>query len=160
MGKILTWDEATIERALRRRFGEKVCFTNGVFDLLHVGHLDYLERARELGDWLVVGVNGDSSAYRLKGFGHPLVPVEERARLVAALDPVDAVVVFKQQTAEQLVDALRPDLYVKGGDWGERRLPPEAAVVKAYGGRVEYVTFVPGHSSSDLIERILKSHGR
>jgi rfaE bifunctional protein nucleotidyltransferase chain/domain len=159
MGKILTWDEATMERALRRRFGESVCFTNGVFDLLHVGHLDYLERARELGDWLVVGVNGDSSAYHLKGFGHPLIPVEERARLLAALAPVDAVVIFKQDTAEQLVKALRPDLYVKGGDWGERRQPPEATVVKAYGGMVQYLTFVPGHSSSDLIERILKSHG-
>jgi rfaE bifunctional protein nucleotidyltransferase chain/domain len=160
MGKILTWDEATIERALRRRYGESVCFTNGVFDLLHVGHLDYLEQAKALGDWLVVGINDDSSAYRLKGFGRPLIPVEERARLLAALAPVDAVVIFKQDTAEQLVDALRPDLFVKGGDWGERRRPPEAAVVQAHGGRVEYLTFLPGHSTSDLIERILKSYGR
>jgi len=160
MGKILTWDEATIERALRRRYGEKVCFTNGIFDLLHVGHLDYLEQARALGDWLVVGINDDSSAYRIKGLGRPMVPVEERARLLAALAPVDAVVIFKQDTAEQLVEVIRPDLFVKGGDWGEHRQPPEAAIVQAYGGRVEYLTFVPGHSTSDLVKHILKSYGR
>ncbi len=159
MGKILTWDEATIERALHRRYGEKVCFTNGIFDLLHVGHLDYLEQARALGDWLVVGINDDSSAYRIKGFGRPLVPVDERARLLSALAPVDAVVIFKQDTAEQLVEVLRPDLFVKGGDWGNHRQPPEAAIVQAYGGRVEYLTFVPDHSTSGLIEHILKSYG-
>jgi rfaE bifunctional protein nucleotidyltransferase chain/domain len=160
MGMVLTWDEALVERALHRRYRETVVFTNGVFDLLHVGHLDYLEQAKELGDYLIVGVNGDSAAYRLKGFGRPLMPAEERARLLAALDPIDAVVIFNQDTAERLVDALRPDVYVKGGDWGEHRPPPEAALVRAYNGRVEYLRYTPGHSTSDLIERILKSQGR
>lgn len=160
MGMVLTWDEASIERALRRRYGQTVVFTNGVFDLLHVGHLEYLEQAKELGDYMIVGVNGDSSAYRLKGFGRPLMPAEERARLLAALNPVDAVVIFKQDTAEQLVDALRPDVYVKGGDWGEHRPPPEAAVVRAYGGRVEFLTYMPGYSTTDLIQRILETHQR
>jgi rfaE bifunctional protein nucleotidyltransferase chain/domain len=160
MGMVLTWDEALVERALRRRYGETVVFTNGIFDLLHVGHLDYLEQAKELGDYLIVGVNGDSAAYRLKGFGRPLMPAEERARLLAALNPIDTVVIFNQETAERLVDALRPDVYVKGGDWGEHRPPPEAAIVRAYNGRVEYLSYTPGHSTSDLIERILKSQGR
>jgi rfaE bifunctional protein nucleotidyltransferase chain/domain len=143
MSMVLTWDEAL-----------------GVFDLLHVGHLEYLEQAKELGDFLIVGVNGDRSTYRLKGLGRPVVPVEERARMVAALDPVDVVVTFNQDTAEQLIDALRPDVYVKGGNWSEHRPPPESAVVTAYGGRVEYLTFVPGHSTTDLIQRILDNYQR
>jgi rfaE bifunctional protein nucleotidyltransferase chain/domain len=158
MGMVLTWDEALVERALRRRYREMVVFTNGVFDLLHVGHLDFLERAKELGDHLIVGINGDSSTYRLKGSGRPIVPAEHRARLVAALVPVDTTVIFNQDTAEQLVDVLRPDVYVKGGDWGDHNPPPESAVVGAYGGRIEYLTYVPGHSTTHLIERILKSH--
>ena len=160
MGMVLTWDEALVERSLHRRYRQTVVFTNGVFDLLHVGHLNYIEQAKELGDYLVIGVNGDSSTYRLKGFGRPIVPAEERARLVAALKPVDTVVIFNQDTAEHLVDALRPDVYVKGGNWGERNPPPESAVVADYGGRVEYLTFIPGRSTTDLIQRVLKSYER
>ena len=160
MGMVLTWDEALVERALRRRYQETTVFTNGVFDLLHVGHLEYLEQAKALGDYMIVGVNGDGAAYRLKGLGRPVVPVAERVRLLAALLPVDAVVIFNQDTAEQLVDALRPDVYVKGGDWNEYRPPPEAVVVRAYGGQIQYLTFVPGHSTTDLIERILKTYER
>lgn len=160
MGMVLTWDEALVERALHRRYRETVVFTNGVFDLLHVGHLGLLEQAKKLGDYLIVGVNGDSSAYRLKGFGRPIVPAGERARLVAALAPVDTAVIFNQDTAEQLVDALRPDVYVKGGDWGSRNPPPESSVVAGYGGRIEYLPYSPNHSTTDLIERILKSYER
>jgi rfaE bifunctional protein nucleotidyltransferase chain/domain len=160
MGMVLTWDEALVERALRRRYGETVVFTNGVFDLLHVGHLDYIEQAQALGDYLIVGVNGDNSAYRLKGFGRPIVPAEERARLLAALEPVDSAVIFKQDTAEQLVEALRPDIYAKGGDWSSHNPPPESAAVEAYGGRVQYLRYTPDHSTSILIQRILKSFER
>ena len=160
MGMVLTWDEALVERALRRRYRHTVVLTNGVFDLLHVGHLEYLEQARALGDYLVVGVNGDSSAYRIKGFGRPVVPAEERARLVAALAPVDVAVLFNQDTAEQLIDALRPDVYAKGGDWSELKPPPEAAMVQAYGGRVQYLTYLENHSTSELIQRIAKSFER
>lgn len=160
MGMVLTWDEALVERALRRRYRETVVFTNGVFDLLHVGHLDCIEQAKKLGDYLIVGVNGDDSTYRLKGFGRPVVPAEERARLIAALAPVDAVVIFKQDTAEQLVEALHPDVYAKGGDWSVRDPPPESAVVEAYGGRVEFLIYSPGHSTTDLIQRVLNNYER
>ena len=160
MGMVLTWDEALVERALRRRYRQTVVFTNGVFDLLHVGHLEYIEQAKSLGDYLIVGVNGDRSTYRLKGFGRPVVPVDERARLVAALNPVDVVVIFNQDTAEQLVDALRPDIYVKGGNWGTSQPPLESAVVDAYGGRVEYLVYLPHHSTTELIQRIAKNYQR
>jgi rfaE bifunctional protein nucleotidyltransferase chain/domain len=157
MGMVLTWDEALVERASRRRYRQTVVFTNGVFDLLHVGHLNYLEQAKELGDFLIVGVNGDNSTYRLKGSARPIVPAEERARLVAALTPVDAAVIFNQVTAEQLVDALRPDVYAKGGDWSELKPPPESTVVEAYGGRVEFLTYIPGHSTNEMVQRILRT---
>jgi rfaE bifunctional protein nucleotidyltransferase chain/domain len=134
-----------------------VVFTNGVFDLLHVGHLAYLEQAKELGDCLIVGVNGDNSTYRLKGAGRPIVPADERARLVSALNPVDSAVIFKQDTAVQLVDALRPDLYVKGGDWSDINPPPESAIVASYGGQVTYLSYMPEHSTSTLIEHILRN---
>jgi rfaE bifunctional protein nucleotidyltransferase chain/domain len=160
MGMVLSWDEALVERALRRRYRETVVFTNGVFDLLHIGHLEYLEQAKKLGDYLIVGVNGDSSAYRLKGFGRPIVPAAERARLIAALVPVDTAVIFNQETAEQVVDALRPDIYAKGGDWNEHNPPPESALVTDYGGQVVYLTYVPGHSTSNLINAVLNSYER
>lgn len=154
MGEILTWDEVAAERALRRRYGGIVVFTNGVFDLLHIGHLEYLEQAKGMGDWLVVGINGDNAVWQLKGPGRPIVPVEERARLVAALAPVDAVVIFNQITAERLIEVIHPDIYIKGGDWSERDPPPEVAVVRRYGGQVEYLPYTPEHSTSRLIERI------
>jgi D-beta-D-heptose 7-phosphate kinase/D-beta-D-heptose 1-phosphate adenosyltransferase len=128
-------------------------FTNGHFDLLHVGHLDYLEKARALGDALLVGVNGDASSARLKGIGRPIVPAVERARLLSALKPVTAVVVFEADTAIAVIEALRPDIYVKGGDYAHKPLP-ERMMVEAYGGRVELIDYLPDHSTSELIDRI------
>jgi len=136
-----------------RQAGQTVVFTNGHFDLLHVGHLAYLETARGLGDALIVGVNGDASSQRLKGAGRPIVPAVERARLVAALKPVTAVVIFEADTAIDVVEALQPDIYVKGGDYAHKPLP-ERATVAAYGGRVELIDYLPDHSTSGLIERI------
>jgi len=160
MGRVLTLDEALAERERRRAAGETVVLTNGHFELLHVGHLDYLERARALGDWLVVGVNGDTSTRRLKGPGRPLVPARERARLLAALEPVDAVVIFDEVTAERLVTTLRPDLYVKGGDYGPGGKPlPEAPAVRAYGGQVLFLPYLSGHSTTALLQRILAAMG-
>lgn len=127
--------------------------TNGHFDLLHVGHLDYLEKARALGDALFVAVNDDASTARLKGAGRPIVPAVERARLLGALEPVTAVVIFAGDTADEVLRALQPDIYVKGGDYAHKPLP-ERATVEAYGGRVELIDYLPNHSTTHLINRI------
>ncbi|MCY3781621.1 MAG: adenylyltransferase/cytidyltransferase family protein [Chloroflexi bacterium] len=138
-----------------RRDGKTLVFTNGHFDLLHIGHLDYLEKARTLGDALFVGLNGDASTARLKGPGRPLVPAPERARLLAALTPVTAVIIFEEDTADNLLRALQPDIYVKGGDYEDKPLP-ERATVEAYGGRVELIEYLPQHSTTQLINRTRK----
>ena len=151
-----TLDEARCLRDGLRQAGKKAVFTNGHFDLLHVGHLDYLQKARALGDALFVGGNGDRSTRRLKGAGRPFVPALERARLLAGLRCVDAVVVFEDDTADELLRALQPDIYAKGGDYAHKPLP-ERATVAAYGGRVELIDFLPGHSSSALIAKIRNS---
>ena len=146
----------SLAEAIRRRRemrGETLVFTNGHFDLLHVGHLDYLEKARRRGDALFVGINGDRSSARLKGPGRPIVPAAERARLLAALIPVTAVIVFDEDTAVSLLERLQPDIYVKGGDYADKPLPERGAVA-AYGGRVELIDCLPHHSTTALIKRI------
>ncbi len=153
MGEQLTLEQAAARRETLRQAGRRLVFTNGHFDLLHVGHLDYLERARALGDALYVGLNGDASTARLKGAGRPLVPAAERARLLAALAPVDAVITFDDDTAIVLVRALRPDIYAKGGDYAAKPLP-ERAAVEACGGQVMLIDYLPGHSTSALIARV------
>ena len=153
MGVILTLEAAQAERLLMRASGDKLVFTNGHFDLLHVGHLDYLEKARALGDVLFLGVNGDTSTLHLKGDGRPLVPALERARLLAALQPVSGVIIFEKDTADDLINALQPDIYVKGGDYAHKMLP-ERPTVEAYGGRVVLIDYMPNHSTSALIAKI------
>ena len=155
MGEILKLEAAVRERASLREAGKTLAFTNGHFDLLHVGHLDYLEKASALGDALFVGVNGDQSTARLKGPGRPLVPAAERARLLAALMPVAAVIVFEEDRADNLLRALQPDIYVKGGDYADKPLP-ERATVEAYGGRVELIEYVPQRSTTELISKTRK----
>lgn len=153
MSRVLTLDRALQLREKLRRDGKTLVFTNGHFDLLHIGHLDYIEKARALGDALFIGVNGDASSERLKGTGRPIVPAAERARLLAALRPVDAVIIFEDDTADALLNALRPEIYAKGGDYANKNLQ-ERAAVERYGGRVELIDFLPGHSTSALIKRI------
>jgi D-beta-D-heptose 7-phosphate kinase/D-beta-D-heptose 1-phosphate adenosyltransferase len=153
MSAIWTLDEAVQRRADLKNRGKTLVFTNGHFDLLHVGHLDYLEKARALGDALYLGLNGDSSTRRLKGPGRPIVPAVERARLLAALRPVDGVIIFEDDTADALLLALKPDIYVKGGDYAYKTLP-ERPTVESYNGRVELIDYLPDHSTSDLIRRI------
>ena len=153
MGQTLKLETAQQWREGLRNAGKTLVFTNGHFDLFHIGHLDYLEKARALGDALFVGLNGDASSARLKGRGRPLVPAQERARLLAALDTVDAVVIFDQDTADSLLGALQPEIYVKGGDYAHKNLP-ERPTVEAYGGRVELIDYLPGHSTSELIQKI------
>lgn len=153
MGEVMTLDEARTLRERLRGEGRKVIFTNGHFDLLHVGHLDYLEKARALGDALFIGVNGNDSSERLKGTGRPIVPAAERARLLAALNPVTAVVVFDQDTADEVIRVIQPDIYVKGGDYRDKPLP-ERGLVEAMGGRVELIDYLPNHSTTALIAKI------
>ncbi len=153
MGEILTLGAAVERRVRLKQDGKRLVFTNGHFDLLHVGHLDYLEKARALGDALFLGLNGDGSSERLKGTGRPIVPAQERARLLAALIPVSAVILFEEDTAAGLIGALQPDIYVKGGDYHNKPLP-ERSLVESYGGRVELIDYLPDHSTSALIARI------
>ncbi|MDI3339454.1 MAG: adenylyltransferase/cytidyltransferase family protein [Sphaerobacter sp.] len=162
MGQLIPFEALTELGERLRAEGKRVVFTNGHFDLLHVGHLRYLAAARALGDVLVVGVNDDAVTRRRKGPDRPIVPEAERAELVAGLACVDYVTIFHEETAEAAIQRLRPDVYVKGGDYAldeqDRRAGkqplPEAAVVRAYGGAVCTVPLVPGRSTTDLVRRI------
>lgn len=154
----------SLERAMHIRrdlegAGRTVVFTNGHFDLLHVGHLSYLQGARDLGDTLIVGLNDDASTRELKGDGRPIIPQAGRALMLAALSCVDYVVIFEGLTANRLVEALEPDIYVKGGDWGNNRMPPEAAVVANYGGEVRFLPYLSERSTTGLIETIMAGVG-
>lgn len=157
MGRVADLAEAIVQRQRWRAAGQRVVLTNGCFDLLHIGHVHYLEQARALGDALIVGVNGDASVRRLKGPGRPLVPAAERVALVAALAAVDLAVLFEEDTAAGLLAALRPDVYAKGGDWGPggKRLP-EADMAHAVGATLHYIAYQEGHSTSRLLQRILE----
>jgi D-beta-D-heptose 7-phosphate kinase/D-beta-D-heptose 1-phosphate adenosyltransferase len=138
--------------------GKRVVFTNGCFDILHVGHIELLRRSRALGDLLVVGINSDDSVRRLKGEKRPLIGQNERAHVLAALDSVDLVGVFGEDTPLALIDALRPDVLVKGGDYSLDEVVGREQV-EAWGGRVELVPVVEGFSTTDLVRRILERHG-
>jgi rfaE bifunctional protein nucleotidyltransferase chain/domain len=138
-----------LEAARARHADLEVVLTNGVFDLLHVGHLRSLRQARAEGDLLVVGVNSDASAAALKP-GRPLVPAAERAELVAALEPVDYVVIFDEPTADRLISTIRPAVYAKGGDYAPDRLP-EAGTARATGARLALLPLVADHSTSALV---------
>jgi rfaE bifunctional protein nucleotidyltransferase chain/domain len=145
---------ALLERlAPRRAAGERVVLTNGCFDLLHRGHVRYLADAAELAEVLVVGLNSDASVRALKEPGRPLVPQDERAEVLAALACIDYVTIFDAPTAHGLLEAVRPDFYVKGGDYADRP-PPEAALARALGVEFRLLELVPGSSTSELIRRI------
>jgi D-beta-D-heptose 7-phosphate kinase/D-beta-D-heptose 1-phosphate adenosyltransferase len=155
--KIKNLDTLTAIIATEKGRGKTVVFTNGCFDLLHAGHVKYLQKARNLGDLLIMGLNSDASVRRLKGDKRPLIDEEERAHLLAALNCIDYVVLFDQDTPLELITALKPHILVKGGDY-----TPESVVgkevVESYGGRVELITFVDGKSTTNIIERILERY--
>ena len=147
----------------RQQAGEQGVFTNGCFDLLHLGHVRYLQEARALGHFLILGLNSDESVRLLKGPGRPLMPENERAEILAALACIDYVTIFGEPTAGPLIEYLRPAVYVKGGDYalagGSPEVPdtsrlPEARVVLAYGGTVRLIPYLPHHSTSELIASI------
>jgi rfaE bifunctional protein nucleotidyltransferase chain/domain len=152
--KIMDWEEARWIVQQVQSEGRKVVFTNGCFDLLHVGHIRYLQAAKALGDFLVLGLNDDASVRRLsKGSERPLTPQAERAEILAALACVDAVVIFNQDTPLDLILTLRPDILVKGGDYTPGNIVGRPEVL-SWGGEVHVIPFVPGKSTSSLINRI------
>jgi rfaE bifunctional protein nucleotidyltransferase chain/domain len=151
-------DAARVADRLRAA-GKRIVLANGCFDLLHVGHVRYLEAARALGDVLFVGINADAAVARLKGPGRPLMPAAERAELLAALRAVDHVVVFDDDTADTLITAIRPDIHAKGTDYTPDTVP-ERDTVRAYGGRVVIVGDPKAHATRDAIETIVERFAR
>jgi rfaE bifunctional protein nucleotidyltransferase chain/domain len=150
----MTLDEAVALADRLRAERKRIVLANGCFDLLHVGHVRYLQAARELGDVLFVGINSDAAVARLKGQGRPLMPAAERAELLMSLRAVDHVVVFEEDTADRLIASLRPDVHAKGTDWSGAL--PEEATVRAIGGRVAFVGDPKDHSTRDLIGLIVE----
>lgn len=153
MGLVISLEEAVRWREEARRAGRRVVFTNGCFDLLHRGHLEVLREARALGDALVLGMNADASVTRLKGPGRPLVPAADRAELLAALEPVDRVVIFDEDTPARLISALVPDVLVKGGDYRIDQIVGRDTVEGA-GGLVTTVPLLAGRSTTALIAAV------
>jgi rfaE bifunctional protein nucleotidyltransferase chain/domain len=155
--KVLTLPQAACWAASARHHGKKVVATNGCFDLLHFGHVSYLQRAKKLGDLLIVGLNGDRSVRQLKGPGRPLVPQQQRAKVLAALTCVDAVVIFPERRAHRFLGTVQPDIYVKGGDYRPETLDArERAVLTAIGSKVRILPFVKGFSTTRLVAKIRK----
>lgn len=150
--KILTWSDLDRWVAYWRFLEQKIVFTNGCFDLLHLGHVSYLEAAARLGDVLVVGVNSDDSVRRLKGPRRPLQSQEARTRILAALEFVEAVVIFEEDTPLRLIEKIAPDVLVKGGDYTPDKVVG-AEFVRSRGGEVVILPFVEGYSTTGLIER-------
>jgi rfaE bifunctional protein nucleotidyltransferase chain/domain len=151
--RILERNRVIARVAIARRGGARVVFANGCFDLLHVGHVRYLEAAKGLGDLLVVGVNSDEQVRRLKGEGRPFVPERERAEVIASLRAVDYVTVFHEPTVTELLLALRPDIHAKGTDYTEDSVP-ERDVVRSFGGRVQIVGDPKDHSSTEMLGKV------
>ena len=155
----MTIDEAARLAERLRAEGKRIVLANGCFDLLHVGHLRYLQAARRLGDVLFVGINGDAAVARLKGPGRPLMPASERMEMLLGLRDVDHVVVFDDDTADTLVARLRPDVHAKGTDYTAESVP-EAATVRALGGRVAIAGDPKSHSTRDIIAAILANFAK
>lgn len=138
-----------------RRSGKKIALTNGTFDIVHAGHVRYLKEAAKLADYLIVGVNSDSSVKRYKSDKRPIVPQAERLEVIDSLKPVDCAVLFEETTADALIAKVKPDVYVKGGDYTEETLP-ETAGVKRYGGRIAFIKVVEGCSTTNIIQKVLE----
>ncbi|WP_413290082.1 D-glycero-beta-D-manno-heptose 1-phosphate adenylyltransferase [Bdellovibrio sp. HCB337] len=155
MGQVSQFDKIATDLAAYKSQNKKIVFTNGCFDLLHVGHVRYLQEARKLGDILVIGVNSDASVKRLKGPTRPVQIEADRAEILAALGCVDFTVIFTEDTPEKLIKAVKPDILVKGGDWKIEQIVGSDFVI-ANGGKVMSLQFVDGKSTTKLIEKAQK----
>ncbi len=153
--KIVTLEQAIKIVQEEQLNGKKIVFTNGCFDLVHLGHVDYLEKARNLGDFLVVGVNTDASVSCLKGPFRPVANELSRTRVLASMGFIDLVVLFSEETPLNLIEALKPDILTKGSDYSIENIVGSDFVLKA-GGKVETITLVDGYSTSKLVDRILE----
>ncbi|MCX7981786.1 MAG: D-glycero-beta-D-manno-heptose 1-phosphate adenylyltransferase [Syntrophales bacterium] len=157
MGQILTREELlTVINTLHRE-GKKIVFTNGCFDLIHIGHVRYLREAKKLGDVLIIGLNSDESVKRLKGPGRPIINQEDRAEILSSLEFVDFVTVFEEDTPINIISVIEPDVLVKGGDWPVEEIVGNE-VVKKRGGKVVTLPFTEGKSTTRIIQRILEGH--
>jgi D-beta-D-heptose 7-phosphate kinase/D-beta-D-heptose 1-phosphate adenosyltransferase len=154
----MTRDEAAAFASDQRARGRRIVFTNGVFDILHPGHLRYLQQARTLGDVLIIGLNSDASVRRNKGPERPINSETERAEILAALECVDAVVIFDEETPAEIIRAIQPDVLVKGADWAEDAIVGRDTV-EARGGRVVRVAIEPGFSTTEIIQKIRRLPG-
>lgn len=159
MNNILTWEALGKAVEPRRREGKTIVFTNGCFDILHVGHVQYLQEARKQGDLLIVGLNSDASVRMIKGEKRPLVPQAERAEVVASLTAVDYVTLFEETTPLRLIEYLHPDCLVKGGDWNEATVVG-GDLVRSRGGRVVIIPLTEGASTTNIVEKILLVYGK
>jgi D-beta-D-heptose 7-phosphate kinase/D-beta-D-heptose 1-phosphate adenosyltransferase len=161
--KVQSRDQIKATAARAKTQGKKIVFTNGCFDLLHVGHLHVLREAKKLGDVLMVGLNSDRSVGQIKGPDRPIVSEDERAELIAALEMVDYVTLFDEPDPIPLLREIKPDVLVKGGDWGESGVVGRE-LVEGWGGKVAVVPFLEGHSTTNIIEKVertrRKSHGK
>ena len=157
-GELLDAERAAQQREAWRADGKRVVFTNGVFDVLHAGHVEYLAWARAQGDVLIVGLNSDASVRGIKGEKRPIVPFADRARLLCALRSVDAVVAFEERTPEALLARIRPDVHVKSAQYREEDLP-ERTIVLEHGGIIALAPHLAGHSTTDIIGEILARYG-
>ncbi|HEV2455183.1 MAG TPA: D-glycero-beta-D-manno-heptose 1-phosphate adenylyltransferase [Verrucomicrobiae bacterium] len=153
--KIIPWDVLPKWRNAFRAAGKKLVVTNGCFDILHPGHVTYLEAARNLGDALLVGVNGDEATRQLKGPARPVNSQDDRAAVLAALESISAVCIFLEKTATRFLERAQPDIYVKGGDYTPDTLnQDERRAVEAAGGKIKIIPFVPGKSTTAILEKI------
>jgi rfaE bifunctional protein nucleotidyltransferase chain/domain len=159
MEKILSREQLKSEIDRLRKGGKKISFTNGCFDILHVGHVRYLRDARRTGDVLILALNSDASVRAIKGEKRPLVPEDERADVVASLESVDFVTLFDELTPLELIESLRPDVIVKGGDWAEEDVVGRDSVRK-WGGKVVIIPETEGASTTNIVEKIRKVYGR
>ena len=154
VARILDRNRLVARVAIARKHGARIVLANGCFDILHVGHIRYLEGAKALGDLLVVGINADAQVRVQKGEGRPLVPERERAEMVASIRAVDFVTIFSEPTVEQLLLSIRPNIHAKGTDYSEETVP-ERDVVRSYGGRIAIVGDPKDHSSTEMIRKVM-----
>jgi rfaE bifunctional protein nucleotidyltransferase chain/domain len=155
--KLISWEDLPAWRAEIRARGQRLVVTNGCFDVLHLGHVTYLEAARNLGDLLLVGVSGDSSVQQLKGPNRPVNNEQDRALVLAALESVAGVCIFAEKTASRFLTIAKPDIYVKGGDYTLETLnQEERRIVEEAGGKISILPFVPGKSTTALLEKIAR----